>query len=186
MVTFYFLFREEKYFSSEKPIWNQSDVTYITNSISWKNKNFSFSLSQKKKTNRYSRNICDSETSLLPFCDPPCSTPFSQLKSSSAEIDRTKIVRHFSSHLLPLHLNPLAYSKIESQKNIYFVLPLLLLLFHFSSDLIDPHQSYVFIVVRLQLISGLLIIVVFFFFPPLEFVSRAHLGHHPPSVVSSL
>lgn len=63
----------------------------------------------------------------------------------------TKTVRHFSSHLLLFHLNLLAYlySKIESQK-IYTSFFFLLFFFYFSSTsppiLIDPHQSYVFIV----------------------------------------
>ena len=110
----------------------------------------------------------------------------------------TKTVRHFSSHLLLFHLNLLAYlySKIESQK-IYTSFFFLLFFFYFSSTsppiLIDPHQSYVFIVeVAVNLWSPHY--CRFFSLSlslslSLEFVSRAHLGHRryqPPSVVSSL
>ena len=118
-------------------------------------------------------------------------------RNSSYKSSCKNFIRHFSSHLLLFRfLNLLAYfySKIESQKYISFFL-LLFFFFCFSSTslpiLIDPHQSYVFIVeVAVNLWSPHY--CRFFSLSlslSLEFVSRAHLGHRryqPPSVVSSL
>lgn len=60
-------------------------------------KNFSLS-KKKKKRNRYSRNICDSETSLLLWF-PFRSAPFSQLKSSSKFIVQILVQKLFDIFL---------------------------------------------------------------------------------------